>query len=100
MTQDTNGKSDEFVDEFAKIICLVVRNTFRWTLERKKEQKYTAGCKVYRKKHTTHLSLSTKFRAFTEYGNANALCVSVIYSVTSRTEHLIDISIVNFVSLS
>lgn len=36
----------------------------------------------------THLSLSTKFRAFTEYGNANALSISVIYGMTSRIDRV------------
>lgn len=87
MTQGTNGKSGKFIGEFVKIICQIGKSMFPWTLGRKKGDKYTAGCKIYSKIHRTHLSLSTKFRAFTEYGNANALSISVIYEVTSRTEH-------------
>ena len=87
MTRHINGKSGDFFDEFVKIICPFVRNMFLWASGRKKGEKYTAGCKIYSKIHRTHLSLSTQFRAFTEYGNANALRISVIYNVTSRVEH-------------
>ena len=83
MSHGSNGKSGDFFDEFVKTICPYVRNMFARPMGRKKREKYTAGCKIYSKIDRTHLSLSTKFRAFTEYGNANAPRSSVIYNVTS-----------------
>ena len=76
-TRHINGNFADFFHEFVKNICPFDGNMFSRTPRRKKGENYTADCKIYSKTHGTHLYVSTKFRAFTEYGYANRLDTSV-----------------------